>query len=97
MMTFFAPPLSMCTRALWASVKRPVDSTTMSDRKSTRLNSSHGYISYAVFCLKKKNNAASQRRYRRQMCQDEENEQKVSSQIDAPQLDCMLARLLTAI
>src|SRR2546422_11564019 len=27
----------------------------MKDRKSTRLNSSHGYISYAVFCLKKKN------------------------------------------
>src|SRR2546422_3418931 len=27
---------------------------TLRDRKSTRLNSSHGYISYAVFCLKKK-------------------------------------------
>src|SRR3989449_8073820 len=27
---------------------------TSLDRKSTRLNSSHGYISYAVFCLKKK-------------------------------------------
>src|SRR5438128_7470641 len=27
------------------------------DRKSTRLNSSHGSISYAVFCLKKKNDA----------------------------------------
>src|SRR5438105_12380200 len=27
-----------------------------SDRKSTRLNSSHEWISYAVFCLKKKNN-----------------------------------------
>src|SRR2546422_4291034 len=27
------------------------------DRKSTRLNSSHGYISYAVFCLKKKKSA----------------------------------------
>src|ERR1041385_6510589 len=27
---------------------------SMRDRKSTRLNSSHGYISYAVFCLKKK-------------------------------------------
>src|SRR2546429_4097798 len=27
--------------------------TTKKDRKSTRLNSSHGYISYAVFCLKK--------------------------------------------
>src|SRR3989449_7704561 len=30
--------------------------TLQTDRKSTRLNSSHGYISYAVFCLKKKNN-----------------------------------------
>src|SRR2546429_4577473 len=29
------------------------------DRKSTRLNSSHGYISYAVFCLKKKNTIAA--------------------------------------
>src|SRR5687768_18372775 len=29
--------------------------TDSQDRKSTRLNSSHGYISYAVFCLKKKN------------------------------------------
>src|SRR5205809_2615987 len=28
--------------------------TLEGDRKSTRLNSSHGYISYAVFCLKKK-------------------------------------------
>src|SRR2546422_6261200 len=28
------------------------------DRKSTRLNSSHGYISYAVFCLKKKKEAS---------------------------------------
>src|SRR5256884_3073928 len=31
------------------------------DRKSTRLNSSHGYISYAVFCLKKKNSSHSSR------------------------------------
>src|SRR2546422_4415101 len=29
-------------------------SSRRGDRKSTRLNSSHGYISYAVFCLKKK-------------------------------------------
>src|SRR2546422_4722003 len=39
------------------------------DRKSTRLNSSHGYISYAVFCLKKKKNRStsseSQRRRER--------------------------------
>src|SRR2546422_4170923 len=33
---------------------RAKDGTTRPDRKSTRLNSSHGYISYAVFCLKKK-------------------------------------------
>src|SRR2546429_5353457 len=31
------------------------DAEKAPDRKSTRLNSSHGYISYAVFCLKKKN------------------------------------------
>src|SRR2546422_6372549 len=31
------------------------------DRKSTRLNSSHGYISYAVFCLKKKNTPTARR------------------------------------
>src|SRR2546422_7379890 len=31
------------------------------DRKSTRLNSSHGYISYAVFCLKKKKKPQSRR------------------------------------
>src|SRR5687768_18213386 len=30
------------------------------DRKSTRLNSSHGYISYAVFCLKKKKHSNEQ-------------------------------------
>src|SRR5687768_18207889 len=30
------------------------DRARAEDRKSTRLNSSHGYISYAVFCLKKK-------------------------------------------
>src|SRR2546422_8808752 len=32
------------------------EQAALADRKSTRLNSSHGYISYAVFCLKKKNN-----------------------------------------
>src|SRR5256884_5328501 len=34
----------------WESLRR----TKGLDRKSTRLNSSHGYISYAVFCLEKK-------------------------------------------
>src|SRR5256884_4941900 len=35
------------------------------DRKSTRLNSSHGYISYAVFCLKKKKRTQSNYEYDR--------------------------------
>src|SRR5687768_18308843 len=41
----------------WSSIKHVVPAvlkTSFLDRKSTRLNSSHGYISYAVFCLKKK-------------------------------------------
>src|SRR2546429_944215 len=43
--------------------KRPVQKHLLrrvrQDRKSTRLNSSHGYISYAVFCLKKKRRMVS--------------------------------------
>src|SRR5690606_41399962 len=35
----------------------PVEASRLLDRKSTRLNSSHVKISYAVFCLKKKTNA----------------------------------------
>src|SRR5690242_16284517 len=39
-----------------AAIVRRDDGTYEADRKSTRLNSSHMSISYAVFCLKKKNN-----------------------------------------
>src|SRR2546429_883378 len=35
-------------------LRRALADLRSGDRKSTRLNSSHGYISYAVFCLKKK-------------------------------------------
>src|SRR2546427_8640104 len=35
-------------------VRRDAGGATVQDRKSTRLNSSHSQISYAVFCLKKK-------------------------------------------
>src|SRR2546430_13126322 len=38
--------------------------TTHGDRKSTRLNSSHSQISYAVFCLKKKTSLAAYRQHR---------------------------------
>src|SRR3989449_7115278 len=40
---------------LWGWLPKWGIVTQLPDRKSTRLNSSHGYISYAVFCLKKKN------------------------------------------
>src|SRR2546422_11029001 len=62
-----ALPISATCRPFWSSCTatkvspasgtppRPRISTGVDgDRKSTRLNSSHGYISYAVFCLKKK-------------------------------------------
>src|SRR2546429_5112157 len=39
--------------------RRRLGSRRGRDRKSTRLNSSHGYISYAVFCLKKKKTYSS--------------------------------------
>src|SRR2546422_8613829 len=42
------------TGALRTAGSSPRFSVIRTDRKSTRLNSSHGYISYAVFCLKKK-------------------------------------------
>src|SRR3989449_6875962 len=55
------PPMLSDYQASWYAPEddvRPPESspanTLLRDRKSTRLNSSHGYISYAVFCLKKK-------------------------------------------
>src|SRR5687768_18341768 len=44
------------------------------DRKSTRLNSSHGYISYAVICLKKKNKNSHP-------CQQKKNQRSVAEPI----------------
>src|SRR5687768_17670859 len=38
----------------WTDPRQSARADDRADRKSTRLNSSHGYISYAVFCLKKK-------------------------------------------
>src|SRR2546429_4763056 len=47
-------PISCSTRSFLCSEKAKSNNLGWTDRKSTRLNSSHGYISYAVFCLKKK-------------------------------------------
>src|SRR2546427_4021194 len=62
--TLFRSTLLALSRAAWqgtlVAVFQPAEETAqgaqaMIDRKSTRLNSSHSQISYAVFCLKKKN------------------------------------------
>src|SRR5216684_3689493 len=45
---------SLPLQAHWPQRSSRASSPVTTDRKSTRLNSSHGYISYAVFCLKKK-------------------------------------------
>src|SRR2546422_1873321 len=45
---------SESARLFSSTTRIGMSQTTDVDRKSTRLNSSHGYISYAVFCLKKK-------------------------------------------
>src|SRR5207247_10960086 len=49
------PPAAQVTgKPLIGLLPRSVTNTVYADRKSTRLNSSHEWISYAVFCLKKK-------------------------------------------
>src|SRR5687768_18064182 len=50
--TIIAILSTLVVTLLFTSVKNRIQEVI--DRKSTRLNSSHGYISYAVFCLKKK-------------------------------------------
>src|SRR2546422_6653601 len=51
-----ARPIQRQARRSASSTKNRRSDSSREDRKSTRLNSSHGYISYAVFCLKKKKN-----------------------------------------
>src|SRR5256885_5695699 len=51
--TLFRSP-SATRGGRWARSKNPLSGMPAGDRKSTRLNSSHLVISYAVFCLKKK-------------------------------------------
>src|SRR2546422_5696339 len=57
-------PLRAARAALRRRSRPHLQGRSVGDRKSTRLNSSHGYISYAVFCLKKKKQQHTQHHYR---------------------------------
>src|SRR5690606_39717346 len=54
------PPIPMRIGVILPRAVRSLEETRIGDRKSTRLNSSHVKISYAVFCLKKKNKIPQQ-------------------------------------
>src|SRR2546422_1234610 len=54
-LSVFTSELNVTLESLLFLISSSSASSSSRDRKSTRLNSSHGYISYAVFCLKKKN------------------------------------------
>src|SRR2546429_1833905 len=67
------------------------------DRKSTRLNSSHGYISYAVFCLKKKKKeaetlGASRKRDQPQLCPAATPDSSAATVVDSECTPWELAR-----
>src|SRR5687768_18229749 len=54
-------------RKVFESNRERIEATNAErDRKSTRLNSSHGYISYAVFCLKKKKKTKKKKQQKKQ-------------------------------
>src|SRR5258708_30818730 len=66
-MRLWLDPYKLATRGLTASdVITAIQSQNVQDRKSTRLNSSHQIISYAVFCLKKKKREYPARTRRKQ-------------------------------
>src|SRR2546430_4711989 len=70
--TLFRSPFNEASRVGWSldfndhSVPPRIDWPEHRDRKSTRLNSSHSQISYAVFCLKKKKHNLTDPRLRAQ-------------------------------
>src|SRR2546429_4771315 len=76
-------PHGELARALASAVTRRTDAGghLQADRKSTRLNSSHGYISYAVFCLKKKKNKSSVIDLRECKCDVTQKEMQTSASL----------------
>src|SRR5437588_5231310 len=58
---YFAGPRLRGFRRRWREIDRKAEAWPHQDRKSTRLNSSHTVISYAVFCLKKKKKKKDER------------------------------------
>src|SRR2546430_3566824 len=68
-------PIAIATAATAAGISQALsllmqELSSATDRKSTRLNSSHSQISYAVFCLKKKKKYIHMRSYHTLYCSD---------------------------
>src|SRR3712207_7920937 len=88
--TLFRSSCSACQRAVVCSAETSrsnggasgvlpvmIGVQPMKDRKSTRLNSSHANISYAVFCLKKKKKITTPKKYLQQKVEVEVMKQKL--------------------
>src|SRR5256885_6815254 len=67
-------------------MKLVVPSSGSIDRKSTRLNSSHLVISYAVFCLKKKKNSSPSEAMKKQIAKWKETRQSYQHEPDTHQV-----------
>src|SRR6266542_5050191 len=70
--------LPIFTTVRWRCAATPAAPPTAAptDRKSTRLNSSHGSISYAVFCLKKKTKPQNTHEFLQKITENIHNEQR---------------------
>src|SRR2546430_8032315 len=72
-----APRFGVCRCIRIKCWRRSSSSEREEDRKSTRLNSSHSQISYAVFCLKKKNTEPDDHRPCEKRTRSEENQSHI--------------------
>src|SRR2546427_1280305 len=72
------------TSRTWCCCRIPPAPTSTRDRKSTRLNSSHSQISYAVFCLKKKKHTSELQSQSNLVCRLLLEKKKTTVYLDAP-------------
>src|SRR2546430_12046870 len=93
----FTPPALTTTRmprrAISGSARRRCP---MKDRKSTRLNSSHSQISYAVFCLKKKNTSMRHNNHHHDDHREDEHHKQPGGESELMKTQSVLRRSTTS-